>query len=76
MIWHGLHLIEWSKALPTPDYESLPSFASLPREAVAKSEGVCVDTLKEMHRRGDAPPRYKVSQKRTFCAAAATGAIR
>ena len=47
------------------DDETLaPFYCSLTRAAVARAEGVCLDTLEEMHRRGDAPPRYKVSPHR------------
>jgi len=41
-----------------------PIYSSLTRAAVARAEGICLDTLEEMHRRGDAPPRYKVSPHR------------
>ena len=46
-------------------------FATLTREQIAKTLGVCVDTLDGMHRRGEGPPRFRASPRRWAYSASA-----
>jgi hypothetical protein len=39
-------------------------YVTLSREQVARALNICVDTLDEMHRRNEGPPRFRVSPKR------------
>jgi hypothetical protein len=48
----------------TANLTDLPPFASLTRATVARAENISIKALEALHRRGDGPPRYKVTPKR------------
>jgi hypothetical protein len=52
-----------AKPRNTGPLAGLAALTALTREMVAEAENISLNTLEELHRRGEAPPRYRVGHR-------------
>jgi hypothetical protein len=51
---------------PTANLTDLPPFASLTRETICRAENIGLKALERLHRKGQAPPRYRVGRRWSY----------